>query len=297
MKMKFKSSFGFTLLEILFVISIIAVIATIGLTTMQQRAQKVKIEKTALQMQQILQAGLAYYNDNNNTWPNPPKPSFDPYIPINGKTSPWGESYTWGGRNKALFRVCTAPTFSKQMAERIASQLPNASAVAAAGQSACQNYNGTCDTESNTCAVATEVSASAAAHGGGSGGAGTIVAEGIFPSEKSFYETGNFSATGILNNPPFIDVTCSNGTAHMFASPYKLEAGFPQTENTPAVRVIDIQPICNNIGNNTFRCTMNLIFQSSFISVTGKQYRPGTFCHGDKCDSGHVQISYIAYCR
>jgi prepilin-type N-terminal cleavage/methylation domain-containing protein len=67
---------GFTLVELLLVIAVIAVLLTFGLSTYRERALNLKAEKVAQQMQLILQAGANYYV-RNNCWPNnlPPNPS------------------------------------------------------------------------------------------------------------------------------------------------------------------------------------------------------------------------------
>jgi len=128
---------GFTLMELLFVIAIISVIAMAGMSFVQQRAQETKIEKSVLQIQQLLQAGMAYYIDNG-CWPikgapqppgckavNPPPFEGDNgYIPVGGTVNPWNKTYSWGRTNN-LFWVAVDST-SDSIAQRIAGKLPNA---------------------------------------------------------------------------------------------------------------------------------------------------------------------------
>lgn len=59
---------GFTLLEMLLVMVIVSVIILMGTNYMQQKAQSLRIDRTAYQMQYILNAALAYYVANG-TWP------------------------------------------------------------------------------------------------------------------------------------------------------------------------------------------------------------------------------------
>lgn len=59
---------GYSLLELMLVIAILAMLATFGLSAYQQKMQNFRIEKTALQMQQWLEASLTYYA-KNNVWP------------------------------------------------------------------------------------------------------------------------------------------------------------------------------------------------------------------------------------
>lgn len=123
---------GFTLIELLFVIAIISVIAAAGMSIVKQRAQEAKVEKCALQMQQMLQAGMAYYVDNN-CWPHEAKcasgaPDFAThYIPVGTTINPWGEqlNYQYTATPGSRFQVTTkAPNNS--IAQRVAGMLPNA---------------------------------------------------------------------------------------------------------------------------------------------------------------------------
>lgn len=59
---------GFTLLELLLVISLIAVMTMVGMSAYQLQMRNFNIDKTSLQMQQWLQAGMSYYVDCN-AWP------------------------------------------------------------------------------------------------------------------------------------------------------------------------------------------------------------------------------------
>jgi len=61
---------GFTLVEILLVLVIISSVIYMLLSYMQQKTLQMRIDRTTLQMQQILNAGLAYYV-GFGTWPLP----------------------------------------------------------------------------------------------------------------------------------------------------------------------------------------------------------------------------------
>ena len=138
-----KPTNGFTLIEILFVIAIMAVVAGLSLSFYQQTTVSSKVSKTALQMQQILQAASAYYIANQNQaqpWPtsiDQKNPDFQVYLPIGSTTSPWGSAYppysanppfVDGAYNNKLFQVSvTVP--STAIAERIAGILPSGQAT------------------------------------------------------------------------------------------------------------------------------------------------------------------------
>jgi prepilin-type N-terminal cleavage/methylation domain-containing protein len=63
-----KSNKGVTLLEVLLVLAIGTVILSMLLTYTTQKSEQTRRDKTIIQMQQILNAGLAYYT-NNGQWP------------------------------------------------------------------------------------------------------------------------------------------------------------------------------------------------------------------------------------
>lgn len=117
---------GFSLIELIFVIAIIGVMASLGVSYYQHRAENNKIQKVAIQMQQYLQAALAYYGDNNN-WPSTKTPNFSQYLPINATQDPWGGKISGAQRNAHIFTVTDAAPNSR-IAIRVAALLPNAQA-------------------------------------------------------------------------------------------------------------------------------------------------------------------------
>jgi len=103
---------GFTLIEMLLVLIIISIIIYASLGYVQQKALQMRMDRTSVQMQQILNAGLAYYVFNGK-WPvqlsdlqgPPPAPT---YLPPT-ITSPWGSSYQIAATSQ-LFYVFTPIT-------------------------------------------------------------------------------------------------------------------------------------------------------------------------------------------
>ena len=59
---------GFTLIEMLLVMAIISTMIVLSIGYMNTRTRALTIDRTSAQMQQILNAGLSYYV-NNNAWP------------------------------------------------------------------------------------------------------------------------------------------------------------------------------------------------------------------------------------
>lgn len=126
---------GFTLLETLLVLALVALMAVAGLATYQQRIVNFKVEKTALQMQAILEAAQNY-NANYSAWPSD-NAALDPYLgPGVLNNCPWSYStatcYSFVPQTStASFGVSvTIPSNqanATQIAQMVATRLPNAS--------------------------------------------------------------------------------------------------------------------------------------------------------------------------
>ncbi len=131
---------GFTLLEMLLVLAVISVLSLAGLSAYQQRTQSFKVEKTALQMQEILEAAQAFYLDHPtatppiNRWPQV-ETDFAAYL--SGAVlhnCPWtyitNTCYTITPSASNFSVSVTLPDTqanASQIAQMIANRLPNAS--------------------------------------------------------------------------------------------------------------------------------------------------------------------------
>ena len=122
---------AFTFIEVVFVVALLGVIASLGISMYERRTQEFKIEKTAVQMQQLLQAATAYYIDHASAWPPAINDArFIPYKPFGdtANQNPWGAHYLYTAQPVAgnkRFQVTTAvPTAA--LAAQVASRLPNA---------------------------------------------------------------------------------------------------------------------------------------------------------------------------
>lgn len=140
---------GVTLVEVLLVMVILSSFIVMGVGYMQQRATNLRIERTAMQMQQILNAGMSYYV-NNGTWPtNMAALVAAGYFP-KAPTSPWGGVAYVVGKSNTNFYVwvpltMATPATAKAYATITAGKLPFGYV---------SNANGTPPTES-TCSGAT----------------------------------------------------------------------------------------------------------------------------------------------
>ncbi len=125
---------GFTLIETLFVIAILSVIASMGVAVYQQRTSTAKVEKAAVQLQLFSQAVTDYFNDNGK-WPIPLNTTtLGQYIPY-GDTSnkqylnPWGKAYTSATtETDAPSYNITTDTPNLNTADQIKAKLPFAEA-------------------------------------------------------------------------------------------------------------------------------------------------------------------------
>lgn len=139
-------SIGFTLIELIFVVAIIGVVITLGISYTSKLSERTKEKAAALQIQQILQAGMSYYVDYGK-WPNVGNSGnkddfYKHYISTSTTTTsldinPWysiqtsSEGYYYweftdtADQSKGMFKVTTAVP-DKDIADRVISLLPNA---------------------------------------------------------------------------------------------------------------------------------------------------------------------------
>lgn len=126
----YSKNFGFTLIVLLLLLAVIGIIISYQITTLQQKEQEQKVERTALQIQAILEAGLAY-NEDNHHWPSkypPEEHDFAPYLPFNRlSANPFGPGYFYSVVNNG-FQVETAVP-NDIVAKQIAALLPNGKVV------------------------------------------------------------------------------------------------------------------------------------------------------------------------
>src|SRR3989338_87955 len=117
---------GFTLIEILLVLTIVSVIFGMAIVYLQQKTQAMRIDRGTLQMQQVLNAALAYYVAKG-AWPvtstgtlyllNQNSPlATEGYIPITTALpfkSPWGLTYQIGATNSNFYIFSSLVTLTR----------------------------------------------------------------------------------------------------------------------------------------------------------------------------------------
>ncbi len=163
-----KKHSGYTLIELMLVVAVIALIAALGVKTYRDKAQSDRINMAALGMQHVLESAMAYNVANKGHWPKEnwnskdclisnaaDDPFVQTYLPNQNYQSNFGTHYCWSGNNQN--NEPTAPLFWAAMpvpgsdapeatdfAKRIAARLPNAiitdnPSAASTGANYCNN--------------------------------------------------------------------------------------------------------------------------------------------------------------
>lgn len=130
--MKHKYYKGFTLVEMLLVLTIVGAMLYMALSYYQQRTQQMRIDRTVIQTQQILNAGLSFYLAKGR-WPTQMS-ELSEYLPIYIRNNPYGKPYklsTWNQqtpRNLFVFSMVETgtPSTTLGIATSIAGLLPAA---------------------------------------------------------------------------------------------------------------------------------------------------------------------------
>jgi len=305
---------GFTLIELMLVIAIMALITSFGVMMVRKHAESERLNKTALQMQGILQAAMAYDVDQDD-WPDelPCDGSgtvtdlFLQYLPNQTVQSNFGGNYCWGtnASHKLFWVALKFPGTDRLMVERIAAQLPNAYAVTDPDTN--NPKNDLCETDSSDCYVRAEIaqpgitSNQQAGHIVGSGDCKPI--SGTQPGSSEGTQCVQGSVDSNLDQVYAIDFSCQPGE----------QGGLIVMPNFLKMPKVDInRSLSNSMGEYS-------IATNSCISATGgntsctisvRATYNNTYCPNsaaapisifkscsDVLVAGHVGASYIAYCE
>ncbi len=204
---------GFTLIELLFVLAILAVLASIILMSIRKSAQTHRINKAAYEMQEVLQAAMAYRVDQRE-WPakldcnaatisGENKKFIENYLPNENIKSLFGTQYCWGAiatnnnsgtvnpndsqiHKPRFWAAISIPTTGnnfahvENLAKRLSARLPNAILTSdPKGTTILTNpaQSANC-TAGAPCYVKSEIVQPGAASGASTAGAGAIVGAG-----------------------------------------------------------------------------------------------------------------------
>jgi prepilin-type N-terminal cleavage/methylation domain-containing protein len=153
-KNKYKQS-GYTLIELLLVVAVLSLIAALGVKTYRDKSESDRVNIAALNLQHVLESGIAYNAANKGLWPknnwnpcNSTAPNNTPpqddnfvknYLPNESNQSNFGVPVCWSGdgdsndvskkqkANRFWAAVTTGTdTNAINLAKRIAARLPNA---------------------------------------------------------------------------------------------------------------------------------------------------------------------------
>ncbi len=138
---------AFTIIEMIFVIAIIGVLTSIGVSYLRRDTFDAKVDTAAQQIQQLLITASTYYQNNDARWPKSCQQLVPAYVAQNMLTNPWGFAYTCiqNPKKKDVFQVFT--TTKQETAQDVANQLPTS------------HINPNCT--SDDCQVSAEISAPA----------------------------------------------------------------------------------------------------------------------------------------
>lgn len=276
---------GFTLIEILFVIAIISVMASLGISVLQQRSQQLKVQKTALQMQQILQAGMAFKADSaTSDWPVSGDTTFETkYLPVNSTYNPWGTAvYSYGPvtPDKKKFFVSTV-TPSAKIATQIVALLPNAATQGDDLKTAYTEVSGI-----NT--------------GGGTASQITIAKVGnIILTNDDFDANGVITRTA-KDNKTTVTFNCPAETkGDLFFSPYLISAG--EAASAPTNIIKNLQFATEDCTPAQVKCrSIAVSFQAQYIKPpdtrTMMRATAADPALRDPGPPGLLSFKYVVYC-
>lgn len=159
---------AFTLLEMLLVIAVVGILASLAIQQYQKTALNQKNDKVVSQFQAIMQAATNYQLDQNGKWPVNSSEGYSNsdfvknYLPNQNYTSAYGEKFQWhhsqenNGQPSPLFTVMLN-NVPKKAAEQIANRLPNAQTYTPKSSF---SHPTDCSSDSRTCQVRAEIPSS-----------------------------------------------------------------------------------------------------------------------------------------
>ena len=300
---------GYTLIELLLVIAILSVMSSLAVLSYRNNADDNRMDQTALEMQQVLEAAIAY-NVATNHWPNKnaetpdchPPDTNDPFIinflPNANYTSNYGNAFCWSAKDPAdaassLFWVALKMPFSDkarnlQFATHIAAHLPNATVLTDPKEG-----NTLCTNTSENCYVRAEVALPMAENSHAQ-----IIGLGYCDPTKPNPQLGSTNDITCIHNSPAdhytINFTCptgENGQVYLVPNFYKA-AALAQADPSTIITTLGTRTdtnTCVSTASNVYNCpvTISALYDSESYSVVGA---------GGGGNPGTIGATYIAYC-
>lgn len=301
---------GYTLIELLLVITILSVVTSLAIMTYRNKTEEYRIDQAALEIQHVLEASLAY-NVDQGSWPNankinsctPSNPSdkfITDYLPNGNYRSNYGDNYCWSSKNEgnagplfwAALKIPFADTARNyQIATRLAARLPNAIAV--------EDFTSStpCMQTSASCYVRAEVAIPAVSGGGknntqmaGFGYCDPTVSGAQFGSSQEITCTQQSPADHYL-----IQFSCPTDYAgQIYLSPNFYKAAALPEANPPTILTVlntkTTSTSCQEISAGSSHYACPIIVTGLYDSGTHPVVSP------PKGTPGTIGASYIAYC-
>ena len=270
---------GFSLIEVMLVVALLSVMTVFGISAYHKKTEKTKIDKAALQIQQLLQASAAFYNDNKQ-WPlgDPANINSSEYINFVSNyvpfgpvaRDPWGDQYSFffDSKKTSLFYVeVTVP--NKEIANQIINRLPFAALDSP---------------DSNTVKAVIGIPVSATNSGILIMGIGTCV----FDRKNLSYRLAPFTCpageTGYVSTSVQAIVSAHNK--------------YPERQGTNSFVISQLSnpnPFpCTSVGQ-VYTCTVMGQYNSN---VFDRSWHEATLSNADeKQQTGSISFQYITYCK
>lgn len=287
---------GFTLFETLIVIAILSVIAALAILTYRKKEVGFKVDKTAIEMQHVLEAAMAWHVDHS-AWPDnnsgetcataaPTAPTLTPfvsdYLPNANNQSSYGSYYCWQQTTSGnLFWVALQlPGADYLTAEQIAARLPNGVAI---DDPLINDPTGhECTSEDDYCYVRAEVTAPQS----GGGVSSDLVTAAGYCNPNSPDPAGHCTHT--TGSSYTINFNCpASKTGEVILTPNFWEGGGNETQGyfTPYSASVNQQDRCTSDGPCSLTVTIN-------GEVIGSSFAPEPITSV----GGKIGATYIALC-
>lgn len=269
---------GFTLIETLLVVAIAAMLAAVGVMAFRQQSEQARANKVALEVEHVLEAGMAYYEVHEQQWPVQDDTEFEQnFLPNGVNTSSVGGRFQYGFLGNDGRRFYVALAVPHDIGKQVTAKIANAVYVHSPQDPTdiCQN--------NQDCYVHAEVPVP---------GVSSVTGQ-----KTTLVDVGVLHMDGGQTHS--ISFTCPNGRiGQLMVLPFNFDAGNYKGE-TKSYAVHDVststdassdQPAhCQQTDTNQWTCDYALEGQIA----TGK----GLVSMNDPNINAHINAYYLALCK
>lgn len=297
-------SCGYTLIELLLVIAIMAIIASSAILAYRHHIENSRLTKAALEIQNVMQAVISF-NANTGEWPqvhnqipsctttapSSENPFVENYLPNQNALSNYGSYFCWGnpeGNTHLFWIAMQAPFNDINLAKRIAAQLPNAITTSNPNDlavSECET-GGACYIRAET----PQTSVTAQTNGG-------IAGAGACPDSNGTKSGSgkNMSCTyeGLSNEKRHVHYQVQfdcpeNTSAHLLFTPTFVDTGLGGRESPSSIW--KLEPNINCTHNNSTPS------ETCAVDVLALRNNNRGILNGGSAGRGELKFSYVAFC-